>query len=389
MIPSYTPNLIIGAGPAGLAIAGWLRSMDLPFEVLEKSDKISYSWHNHYDRLCLHTVKQLSHLPHMPFPDDYPLYVPREKLVQYYEAYAEEFRIFPHYNSELISLKRQGNEWIATTQDETSIRADNVILATGVNRVPYEPTWPGQESFHGEISHCRHYKNPLPFQGKQVLIVGFGNTGAEIALDLSENNLQPAISVRGEINVVPRDLNGRPVQLTARKLAKLPFGMGEKIGTMIRKRYFGDLGKYGLRVSKLSPTQQLMETGKTPVIDLGTIDHIKKGRIKIYPDIKRFVENGVEFVDGEIERFDAVLLATGYRPQLESFMDSTENLLDKYGCPQSPIGSGSYQNLYFLGFDNYKLGGILGTIFADSELIATTIRDRLNEQNLQERASQG
>lgn len=387
MIPSYTPNLIIGAGPAGLAIAGRLRAMNLSFEVLEKSDKISFSWHNHYDRLCLHTVKQLSHLPHMPFPDDYPLYVPREKLVEYYEAYAEEFGITPHFNSELVGLKRQENEWIATTQDEQSIRADNVIIATGVNRIPYEPTWPGQEKFRGEIIHCKTYKNTLPFQGKKVLIVGFGNTGAEIALDLSEHNLLPSISVRGEVNVVPRDLNGRPVQLTARKLAKLPFGWGEKIGTLIRKRYFGDLSKFGLRMSQLSPTEQLQQTGKTPVIDLGTIKHIKEGRIKIYPNIKRFVENGVEFIDGEIERFDSILLATGYRPDLDSFMSSTEGLLDQYGCPKSPIGIGPYQNLYFLGFDNYKLGGILGTIYADSELIAHTLRDRINEQTPQEASS--
>ena len=384
MIPSYTPNLIVGAGPAGLAIGGWLRHMDLPFEVLEKSDKISSAWHKHYDRLCLHTVKQLSHLPHMAFPDDYPLYVPREKLVQYYEAYAEEFRIFPHYNEELASLKRVNNEWVATTQNEHSTRADNVIIATGVNRIPHEPTWPGQENFQGEIVHCRHYKNPLPYRGKQVLIVGFGNTGAEIALDLSENNVPPVISVRGEVNIVPRDLNGRPVQLTARKLAKLPFGMGEKLGNFIRRRYIGDMSKYGLKMSKLSPTEQLKKTGKTPVIDLGTVEHIKSGKIKIRPNIKRFVENGVEFVDGAIQRFDVILLATGYRPVLEDFLDSPGNLLDQYGCPKSPIGEGPFKNLYFLGFDNYKLGGILGTIFADSELIAHTIRDRSYEQSAQE-----
>ena len=89
----HTSTLIIGAGPAGLAVAGRLRKQGLDFEVVEKTDMIASSWQGHYDRLHLHTVKQFSHLPHLPFPEDYPLYVPRLDLVRHYENYAKTFDI--------------------------------------------------------------------------------------------------------------------------------------------------------------------------------------------------------------------------------------------------------------------------------------------------------
>ena len=82
-----TSHLIIGAGPAGLAMAGRFSSTGIDYEILEQSDKVAVAWHNHYDRLHLHTVKQLSALPHMDFPDDYPVYVPRAKLVEYFQNY--------------------------------------------------------------------------------------------------------------------------------------------------------------------------------------------------------------------------------------------------------------------------------------------------------------
>ncbi len=368
------PTLIIGAGPAGLAVAGRLRKLNLAFEIVEASDKIAYAWHNHYDRLCLHTVKQLSHLPHLPFPDDYPLYVPREDLARYYEEYARHFQIEPYFKTEVCQVQWQGDRWYVLAKNGKEFLADNVVVATGINRLPHSPTWEGMESYQGKIVHSRDYRNPAPFIGQRVLIIGMGNTGAELALDLSEYDIETYISVRSPITVLPRDINGRPVQLTAKKLAKIPFGLGDWLGTQIRRIVVGDLSKYGVPLSKVHPAVQLRETGKTPVIDLGTVAHIKQGRIKVLPDIQAFHENGVLLKNGERHDFNSVILATGYRAQVEDFLDNTDNLLNKDHIPKQPIHP---NGLYFVGFDNYKLGGILGTIFTDSEAIAEDIKQSL------------
>lgn len=376
-----TPILIIGAGPAGLAIAGRLRKHGLDFELVEQSGEIAYSWHKHYDRLCLHTVKQLSALPYLPFPEEYPLYVPRLDLIRYYKQYAEHFNIQPHFHTQINHIERtKEGKWEAQLKDGPSWLADNIIIATGVNRVPFHPHWDGQENFEGEIVHSRNYSNPKPFLGKKVLIIGMGNTGAEIALDLAEAGVETYISVRSPVNIVPRDFLGRPTQLTAKKLEKIPFGLGDWLGTQVRKLAVGNLKKYGLKTSRMPPAVQLKKTGKTPVIDLGTVELIKAGKIKILPDIDHFnIEGLILFENDEQHHFDAIILATGYRAQIEDLLEDTDGLLDQNDVPKSPVGKGKHEGLYFIGFDNYKLGGILGTIITDSETILKSIIRKKNQ----------
>ncbi len=372
-----TPNLIIGAGPAGLGLAGRLRKAGIDFEIIEKSNNVANAWHNHYDRLHLHTVKQLSNLPHLPFPEEYPLYVPREKLVAYFDNYATTFNIKPHYGQTVNSVKKEGNNWLTTTENGQTYIATNVIVATGVNRIPNIPSWEGQENFKGSIVHARAYKNASPYLGKKVLVIGMGNTGAELALDLSEHDCETYISVRGPVSIVPRDLNGRPVQLTSIQLAKIPFGIGDWLGNFIRGIYLGDLTKYGLNAPKLSPAKQLKVTGKTPVVDIGTVNQIKAGKIIVKPEIQSFTSNGILFKNGTKLAVDAVILATGYRANVEDFIADTSGLLNQDNLPKQSIFDGKNKGLYFIGFDNYKLGGILGIIQSESLRIVEHIKQNL------------
>lgn len=370
-------NLIIGAGPAGLAIAGRMTKGNLPFTIIDKESNVGSAWHRHYDRLHLHTVKEFSHLPHLPFPDDYPRYVPKQKLIAYFEQYISHFKINPLFKKEVKSIsKNTDKSWRILFKNGEHENAKNLIIATGVNRVPHQPTWKGIEKFEGSVYHSIHYKNPKKYIGRSVLVVGFGNTGAEIALDLSEHNVETAISIRGKVSVVPRDLNGRPVQITSKMLAKLPFGFGDWIGSKVRNIYFGDLSKYGLIQSTEYPAVQLRKTGKTPTIDIGTIDAIKEGKIKVVGDIEKFDANNVHFKDGKKIKIDDVILATGYKAHLEQFIPKTEKIVDQYGFPISPIGTAWHEGLYFVGFDNYKLGGLLGTIYTDSEKIVNHINSK-------------
>ncbi len=367
------PVIVVGAGPAGLAIAGQLRQKDIPFLVLEKGSGVAESWRNHYDRLHLHTVKELSHLPEVDFPDDYPQYVPKNHLVEYYEAYAQRFDIQPLLNKDVSKIERQGNHWQVACSDDTQYEGSSVVLCAGMNRVPFRPHFPEEEDFEGEIVHSHDYQNPAPYAGKRVLVVGMGNSGAEIALDLCEQGVETAISVRGPVNIVPREVFGRPTQVTALKIGQLPTWLGDWLGLVVRRFTVGDLPKYGIELPTISPARQLRETGQTPVIDLGTLDYIRSGELKVYPGIEHFTTNSILFVDGDEQRFDAVVLATGFKAKLEDWLQLDEQHFDQRGLPKGPIGSGPYDGLYYLGYNNYAPGGGLGIIRHDVHAVAEAL----------------
>lgn len=357
-------------------MAGHLRQLGLPFELLEQSEQVGHAWHHHYDRLHLHTVKELSHLPFLPFPEHYPRYVSRQDFCDYLVAYARHFDIRPQFGQEVIRIEREHGHWRVDTRAGQSRRSPQVIVAIGVNRVPHRPELPGEQAFRGEILHSRAYRRAEPFRSKRVLVVGMGNTGAEIALDLAEQGVEVALSVRNPVNIVPRDAFGRPTQLTAHKLARLPHWLGDRIGNAVQRLTVGDLSRYGLRISPMSPAKQLRVTGKTPVIDLGTVAMIKAGKITVYPGIEQMEAAAIRFRDGRTAPFEAVILATGYRPQLEELIPALHGHLNADGIPESPIGEGEFDGLYFLGYDNYTPGGILGVIVRDSARIAEHLRER-------------
>jgi len=367
-----TPTLIVGAGPAGLAVAGRLRQKELDFEIVEQSKTITPAWYAHYDRLRLHTVKEFSHLPHRPFPEDAPRYIPKDDLLRYFEQYAEDFDIQPHFEEEVISIEKKGEQWHSETASGKTFLSENVVICTGYNRLPHRPTWEGQGEFHGPMVHSKFYKNADPYVGQKVLIIGMGNSGAEIALDLWENGAQPYLSVRGPVNIIARDFLGRPVQVTAMKLGKLPRWLGDWIGAQVRKLSIGNLSKYGLEIPNFSPAQQLRMFGKTPVIDVGTIDQIKAGNIKVLPGIERFYADGALFKNGETHEFDAVILATGYRAKVEDFLENTEGLLNDHRVPKRRIAEGQHEGLYFVGFSAYS-SGLLFTIHRDSDRVVEHI----------------
>ena len=368
---TQTENLIIGAGPAGLAMAGRFHKLKIPYTLIEQNDSLVSSWRQHYDRVHLHTVKEYSHLPYAPFSDDFPRYIPRKQLIAYYDQYAKEREIKPVFGQKVTKVSKNGNVWETNTEAGDSWISDNIIFATGFNRVPNEPTWPGMDAFTGLLQHSRWYKNGAELKGKRVLVVGMGNTGAEIAIDLHEHGAIPFISVRGPVNIVLRDLNGRPTQTTAMLLQKLPTWLGDWIGTQVSKLTVGNLSAYGIDRPNIPPAKQLRLYGKTPVIDVGTISLIKEGKIKVYRGIDHFDGEEIVFTDGKRSAFDAVILATGYHNKIEDLLEDNSHIFNDLGVP-AKLWYEEYPGLYFCGFDAYS-SGLLLSILRDSEKIAFQI----------------
>jgi hypothetical protein len=364
-----TQVVIIGVGPAGLAVAACLRHANIAFEILEREDCVAPAWHRHYDRLHLHTAKRSSALPGFPFPPDYPTYPSRLQVIAYFEAYAKRFQIEPHYQQPVVGMRDLDGMWKVNTSD-TSYRAPNVVIATGINHEPVLPAWPGQEKFMGQIIHSAEYRNGEAYRGKRVLVVGFGNSGAEIALDLYEHNAHPSISVRSPVNVISRDVLGFPIQRLSILTSGLPAPLVDSLTTPMSRLRFGDLTRYGLRKASYGSATQVRTYAKIPVIDVGTIKLIKQGKIKVCGGLEAFTQEGVRFSDGKEASFDSVILATGFVPGFNSFLP------DVSAPARGEVSSAP--GLFFCGFHN-SAGGLLREISLEALRIADAIAKRTGQ----------
>jgi indole-3-pyruvate monooxygenase len=354
--------LIIGAGPAGLASAACLKRRGIDALVLEAAPALGQAWRNHYDRLRLHTVKKRSHLPGMSFAKELPRYPARADVVAYLEAYAAQFGIAPRTGepvrrlraadaaSDGVSDAASGGFVVETAR--AVYRARAVVVATGFGRVPNPERLPDQERFRGPLLHSSAYRNADPFVGQRVLVVGAGNTGAEIALDLAERGASPTLSVRAPVNVVPREFLGLPIQVTSIRLRKAPTKLADAIGRMASRLSFGNLARYGLPRPAMGPISAIKLRRRIPLIDVGTIAAIKRGQIAVKPGVARLTESGATFSDNSAGDFDAVVLATGFRPALSEFVD-LPGVLDDQGYPRERrdrIAGGGIPNLFFIGY---------------------------------------
>ncbi|HEY3792982.1 MAG TPA: NAD(P)/FAD-dependent oxidoreductase [Bradyrhizobium sp.] len=346
---SSSPDaIIVGAGPAGLACAMTMRKAGLRVTVLEKADSVGAVWRRHYDRLHLHSDRKHSGLPGMAMPPTYPLYPSRQQVVEYLENYAARFDIHPVFNTTVGRLWSERGRWFADAVGG-SVSAPVAVVATGLADAPYRPSWPGMELYGGPVIHSSEYRNPAPYAGKRVLVVGFGNSGGEIALDLVESGVDVALSVRGPVQVLPRDLLGFPIVTWAIFYQYLPPRLVDRINAPILRLALGRIDKLGLRLAAKGPLQLIQERGRVPLIDIGTLGRIRDGSIKIRGGIDRLTSDAVVFCDRKAEEFDAIILATGFRPDLRPLLPDAEGVLDQHGMPLLTGRPTSKPGLYFCG----------------------------------------
>jgi len=377
-----TGTLVIGASAAGLATAAELRKRGRAFDVVEAEDVVAASWRRHYDRLHLHTPKAFSALPGLAMPKAWPRYPARDQVVEYLELYQQHFDLQPHFGETVRRVERVDGTWEATTSSGVW-RAENVVVATGRARVPVRPTWPGMDLYRGDLLHSGEYRNGEPWKGRPVLVVGFGNSACEQALDLVERGAKVHLAVRSAVNVLPRDFFGvLPVLPLGVLMRRLPTRVADALAWPMVRMTVGDVTKAGLRKLPYGPNAQIARDHHVPLLDIGTMKQIKQGRITVHGDLDRFTEDGVVFADGGQVALDAVILATGYRAAIGDFLADWEAVCDNAGTPTVSGAPTTLAGLYFCGMYVSPAG-----MLREIGLEATRISAHIDRQRVRGRAA--
>jgi len=369
-----TNTTIIGAGAAGLAVSACLKQAGVPNVILEQSDQVGATWRKHYDRLHLHTDKKNSELPFAHFPRDYPRYPSCDQLITYFENYTRQFDLDIRFNQRVTSARREDGQWLVQTQD-TLHASPNLILACGYARQPLKPEWQGMDTFPGKIIHSSEYKNGSEFKGQSVLVVGFGNSGGEIAIDLYEHGAIPSIAVRSAVNVIPRELAGIPILSIGIVQNIMPAWLADAINAPILRMTVGDITKYGLRKLPYGPATQISQDKRIPLIDIGTMKLIREGHIAVYSGVEKFSGNRISFDGGKEAEFDAVIMATGYRPRVDELLPDASSTFDEEGRPTSTGRESALPGLYYCGY-YVSPTGMLREIGMEAKQIASIIASK-------------
>jgi cation diffusion facilitator CzcD-associated flavoprotein CzcO len=310
-------------------------------------------------------------------PRRYGRWVARDDVAEYLGEYAHHHGIRPRFGVDVRRLERDGASWKAET-DAAPLQARQVVLASGWNNDPVLPAWPGQESFRGELLHASAYRSPASYRGRDVLVVGAGNTGAEIAADLAESGAgRVRVAVRTPPNVIPRQLGPLPTTLLAITQDSSPAWLADPVNRFLQRRFVGDLTRYGLPAARAGVVAQARATGVTPTIDVGLIRELRAGRVTPVAAVDRFEDGAVVLADGTRFTPDAVIAATGYRSGLLPVVGHL-GVLDDRGRPLAhgrrtvPAAPG----LRFVGLAN-PLKGLLLQIGLDARAAAGAIAREL------------
>lgn len=375
--PTYHEVIVIGAGPCGIAAAGMAQARGLDVLVLEAGSCVASKWREHYDRLRLHSLRQFSGLPNHEIPKRAGRWVSRDDYAAYIDNYARSHSLQITFKTVVTRIEAKGSRWLLQT-DSGQFEAGQVVVATGFNRTPVIPNWPGLDSFTGKFLHSSRYRSPKPFRDLHVLVIGSGNSGAEIAADLAEAGVEHvSISVRTSPNIIPREF---PLGLTlshlALILAHLPTSGIDRVSLVMQRWAFGDLSSFGLQF----PLQGMRTrglSGRTAMIDMGFVRQLKAGHIEVVPGVDAF--EGAEVVCGNRRlRPDVVIAATGYKRDLESLVGHL-GLLNEKGVPEvhAPDSTPKAPGIFFIGYKLHFTGLLWEMRRSAPKLAEVLIQNRL------------
>jgi len=361
--------VVVGAGPAGLASAAALQRAGRRVVVLERGD-VGAAWRTRYDRLHLHTVRWLSGLPGWGIPREFGKWPSRDGVVEYLERYAERHELEVRTNTAVERIDGVAGAWTVMTS-AGPVEAERVVVATGQSNLPFLPEWAGGAAV--PVVHSADYRNPRPYVGQRVLVVGTGNSGAEIAVDLADGGAaEVVLAVRTPPSIVRRDTLGIPSQLLGIATARLPVPVVDRIAATLRRLSFPDLTPYGLPAPR-RPYSEFLRRRVIPILDVGIVAAVRDGRVRVVAAVERLEGSSAVLADGSSVEVDAVVAATGYRTGLEPLVGHL-GVLDERG---EPVVHGAAEHagapgLHFVGYD-VTLGGLFRLIGMQARQLARAV----------------
>lgn len=367
--------VVVGAGPAGLAAAAMLRRTGRDPVVLERADEIAARWPTYYDGMRLQSPRWLTSLPGFRIPAELGRWLERDAFVEYLRRYAAHHRLAIEFGTRVARVDpHPGGGWVVWTQ-RGAWHSPTVVIATGYNHVPHVPAWPGRYRFTGELIHSSEFRNAEPYQGKDVLVVGAGNSGAEIAKILAAGGAaRVRLAVRTPPHVVPLQVLGVPSLFAGVLVRHIPTRIADAaLGTTARLA-IGDLSGHGLRRPPAGIYTQYQRTLVTPILDTGVVAAIKQGRVEIVGAVESLTGTGVVLAGGEVITPDAVIAATGYRRGLESLVGHlgvvrTDGMPTALGGREAPGTPG----LHFVGY-THPFSGAIREMGIDARRLARIVR---------------
>jgi cation diffusion facilitator CzcD-associated flavoprotein CzcO len=315
--------LIVGAGPAGLAVGACLARCGLRARILEKGETAGWSWARHYESLRLHTPRGLSGLPGLRLSTG--RYPDRAEFLAYLGAYARWAGLEIDCGREATALARENGGWRVETS-RGPLHARHVILASGCYAELREPDWNGRELFRGRWLRPAEVAQETEWSGRRVLVVGLGNTASDILALLHRRDARTAISVRGPVHIAPLEILGAnsfrwkrwiPERILSfrrlgERVGRIAERTGEHFWWWLQERHYGDLRGRGLPLKSPEEIGRDQRSGRVPVMAGAWVELLRSGDVPVFPAIAEFTAEGAVFVDGRHEPFSDVVLALGY-----------------------------------------------------------------------------
>jgi putative flavoprotein involved in K+ transport len=335
--------LVVGGGHAGLSIGARLKQLNVDALIVDRESRIGDNWRKRYHALTLHNQVQVNHLPYMPFPPNWPSYIPKDKLAGWFEAYAESMELDFWTGSEFsgASYDEEVGRWTAVLRQAEgrtrTLRPRHIVMATGVSGMPKLPDIPSLKNFHGRIVHSHEYGDATEWNQRNVLVIGTGNSGHDIAQDLVSNGAKVTLVQRSPtliVNIEPSAQlpyalysEGTPLEDCDLITASMPLALLRKShrmmteqGRKLDRQLLDDLTRVGFKIDAEDETGwqfKYLQRGGGYYFNVGCSELIVEGRIRLvqFSDIEGFVAEGARMRSGDVIRADLIVLATGYLGQ--------------------------------------------------------------------------
>lgn len=344
--------IVIGAGPGGLAVTWTLKEAGLDPLVLDRENIACSTWYGYYPSLRMNSWRRLSSLPGRKLSAEYGPWPMRDDFLNYMKKYVEVLDPDIRFGTEVHRVDSDGDGWVVRTSIG-DLPAKHVVVATGLHRENYTPDWPGLDEFEGEFLHARSYTVPEPYVGKDVLVVGCGPTGIDIAVAAARAG---ASRVRMSIRHAPLLFKLSPVTSLLSQAVKhtpMPNWLVNRVSLAMHRMQWGDLTPYGLAPPAEGTMAGISRVGHTyGAIDRGLIPAVREGSVEIVSGVSGFDRKAVLLDGGTSIKPDVVIAATGQRPGLERLLGHLDVLSQPGGRPLVHGGQTARHapGLYFQGY---------------------------------------